>query len=99
MRVNAIVRPAGDQVGHASSVASSRGAAADAGTAVASSTASTTSFFTLEAYGRAVRRPSARGYLAPREQRIHLHHVPGRQVLRPGATGAVEHLPLVPARS
>ncbi len=35
--------------------------------------------------------------LASRE-RLHLHDVPGRQVLRPGAAGAVEHLAVVPAR-
>src|SRR5689334_9019701 len=29
------------------------------------------------------------------EQRVHLHDVPGRQVLRPGPPGAGEHLPLV----
>ena len=34
--------------------------------------------------------------VAFREQRIHLHDVQGRQVLRPGAPGAGEHLPVVP---
>ena len=36
--------------------------------------------------------------VAFREQRLRLHHVPGRQVLRPRPPGAGEHLALVPAR-
>ena len=52
------------------------------------------------------RRGSSRGirllpnpaWRASDEQRRHLHDVPGRQVLRPGAAGAVEHLALVPPR-
>ena len=43
--------PSGDQTGHQSIGARMRDVVADAGTAVARSTASTTSFFTSEGYG------------------------------------------------
>ena len=42
--------------------------------------------------------PAVVGTFARRCQRRDLHDVPGRQVLRPRAAGAVEHLALVPAR-
>jgi len=51
MRVNAIRPPPGDHTGHASCDGRMRTVVADAGTAIASSAASTTSFFTAAAYG------------------------------------------------
>jgi hypothetical protein len=50
-RVNAACDPSGDQMGHQSIGAGRLTVDADAGTAVARSTASTMSFFTDEAYG------------------------------------------------
>ena len=48
MRVNAIARPSGDQTGHASTVASAGGDAADAGSATVSNSKTTSSVLTRE---------------------------------------------------
>ncbi len=42
-------------------------------------------------------KAASHGYCGPADERLHLHHVQGRQVLRARSAGAREHLALVPA--
>ena len=97
-RVNATSWPFGDQTGHQSCDARIGRRAADAaGTATASKRPIPRRRFTRPACQALVSGPSAHCYLCLRE-RLRLHDVPCRQVLRPRPAGAGEHLALVPAR-
>src|SRR3954447_18213984 len=87
-RVNAMCLASGAHTGHQSIGARIREVVAEAGTAVASSAASTSSFFTRSRYGWAVRGPSVRCYFAAVSSeyiftmyRVDKFYGPERQVL------------------